>query len=231
MALLEKTILEATADFELRIPMTYQQFLTELDESVHAEWVDGETILFMPPTPEHQETVSFLLALIKFYVDYFKLGKVLAAPVEMKPTPNSNSREPDLLFVAHENLHRFSKTKLEGSADLVVEIISPESVHRDTVDKRREYQAEGVQEYWIIDNRSGKESATFYTLDESGHYQRIQPDRDGVYSSTVLPNFWINTKWLWANPQPSALEVLALIVGPEELMKTINQSQLRRDGN
>lgn len=77
MALLEKTILEATSDFELRIPMGYEQFLTELDESVHAEWVSGETILFMPPTPEHQDVVSFLLALIRFYVDYFKLGKVL----------------------------------------------------------------------------------------------------------------------------------------------------------
>lgn len=230
MALMEKTILEATSEFELRIPMTYEQFLAELSEDTHAEWVEGETILFMPPTPEHQDVVSFLLALIRFYVDYFKLGKVLTAPIEMKPTPTSNSREPDLLFVANQNLQRIGDSKLEGPADLVIEIISPESVRRDTVDKRQEYEAEGVREYWIIDNRSGKESATFYILDDAGLYQCVRPDSDGIYSSTALTNFWINTKWLWANPQPSALEVFALIIGPEELIKTINQSQLTRNG-
>lgn len=226
MALLEKTILEATTDFELRIPMTYEQFLTELGEDVHAEWVNGETILFMPPTPEHQDVVSFLLALIRFYVNHFKLGKVLTAPVEMKPTPDSNSREPDILFVAQENLDRIGKSKLEGPADLVIEIISPESVRRDTVDKRREYESDGIREYWVIDHRQGKERALFYVLDDVGQYRQVKPDQDGVYTSTVLTNFWINTNWLWANPQPSELEAFALIVGPDELISIINQSRL-----
>jgi len=230
MTLLEKTIQEATAEFELRIPMSYAQFLTELNEDVHAEWVNGETILFMPPTPDHHDIVSFLLALIRFYVNHFKLGKVLTAPVEMKPTPDSNSREPDILFVAQENLYRIGQSKLEGSADLVIEVISPESAHRDTVDKRREYEAEGIREYWIIDHRKGKESAFFYVLADNGRYAQVIPDQDGIYRSTVLANFWINTHWLWANPQPSELEAFALIVGPDELINIISQSRLTGNG-
>ncbi|MEZ4657293.1 MAG: Uma2 family endonuclease [Caldilineaceae bacterium] len=226
MALLEKTIQEASADFELRIPMTYAQFLTELSEDVHAEWVNGETILFMPPKPEHQRVVSFLLTVIRLFVEHFNLGEILTAPVEMKPTPVSNSREPDLLFVASENLERFGDAKLEGPADLVVEIISPESEIRDTVDKLREYEAEGVREYWIVDSRAGKERALFYVLDDAGRYRRVPPDRNGVYTSTVLHGFWLNTKWLWADPQPGALEVFALLIEPDELIKTISQSQL-----
>lgn len=226
MTLLEKTIQEATTDFELRIPMTYEQFRTELSEDVHAEWVNGETILFMPPTPEHQDIVSFLLALIRFYVNHFKLGKVLTAPVEMKPTPDSNSREPDVLFVAQENLYRIGQSKLEGPADLVIEVISPESAHRDTVDKRREYESEGIREYWIIDHRQGKESAIFYVLDTNACYRQVMPDQDGIYHSIVLTNFWINTHWLWANPQPSELEALALIIGPDALIQAIHQSKL-----
>lgn len=229
MALMEKTILEATSDFELRIPMTYEQFLTELGEDVHAEWVNGETILFMPPTPEHQDVAGFLFALIRFYVNYFKLGKILAAPLEMKPTPSSNSREPDLLFIAKENLHRLGDSKLEGPADLAVEIISPESVRRDRVHKHKEYEAEGIREYWIIDNRLGKESATFYVLDQIGSYQQIKTSQSGIYRSTVLTNFWINTNWLWQSPQPSELEVFAQIIGPQELLKVINQSQSSKD--
>lgn len=45
MVLMEKTIWEVTQDFELKIPMTYEQFLTELNEDVPAEWVNGETIV------------------------------------------------------------------------------------------------------------------------------------------------------------------------------------------
>lgn len=221
MALLEKTLLEASSDFELRIPMTYEQFLTELNEDVHAEWVNGETILFMPPKPEHQDVVSFLLVLIKLYVDHLQLGKVLTAPVEMKPTPQSNSREPDLLFVANENVHRIGEAKLEGPADLVIEVISTESVRRDTVDKRLEYEREGIREYWIIDRRGGHQSATFYVADNHGQYQQADIDAKGIYRSTVLANFWLDTNWLWANPQPTALKAFAQIVGPDEVAKAL----------
>lgn len=227
MTLLEKTIQEASAEFELRIPMTYAQFLTELNEDVHAEWVDGETILFMPPKPDHQRVVSFLLTVIRLFVEHFNQGEILTAPVEMKPTPDSNSREPDLLFVARDNLERFGDAKLEGPADLVVEIISPESENRDTVDKLREYEAEGIQEYWIIDSRADKKRAIFYVLDNNGYYRRVHPDREGIYTSTVLTGFWLNVEWLWANPQPSALEAFALIVGPDALIQAINQSRLK----
>lgn len=227
MTLLEKTIREATAEYELRIPMTYDQFLTELGEDIHAEWVDGETILFMPPRPEHQRIVTFLLTLLRLFVEHFDLGEVLTSPVEMKPTPTSNSREPDILFVAGENRERFGDAKLEGPADLVVEIISPESVVRDTVDKLHEYEAEGIREYWIIDHRAGQANALFYVLDDTGQYQQIDLNEHGVYHSTVLTDFWLNVHWLWSNPQPAALEAFALIVGPDALIQAINQSRLK----
>jgi Uma2 family endonuclease len=35
--------------------------------------------------------------------------------------------------------------------DLVVEIVSPDSEHRDYVEKREEYLSFGVREYWIVD--------------------------------------------------------------------------------
>ena len=145
----------------------------------------------------------------------------------MKPTPDSNSREPDILFVAQENLYRIGQSKLEGPADLVIEVISPESAYRDTVDKHREYEAEGIREYWIIDHRTGKESALFYVLADNGRYRQVKPDPNGIYRSTVLADFWINTHWLWSSPQPSELEAFALIVGPEELINAINQSRLK----
>ena len=37
--------------------------------------------------------------------------------------------------------------------DLVIEIVSPDSEHRDYVEKREEYLSFGIREYWIVDAR------------------------------------------------------------------------------
>ena len=36
----------APSAHELRLPMTYEEYLTKVDENKHAEWVDGEAIIF-----------------------------------------------------------------------------------------------------------------------------------------------------------------------------------------
>src|SRR6266540_2413810 len=49
--------------------ITYEQFLQELDEQVHAEWVDGEVVLMSPIGAEHQEIGRFLLIIVSLYVE------------------------------------------------------------------------------------------------------------------------------------------------------------------
>jgi len=65
---------------EQRIRMSYAEFLTQIDEHIHAEWVDGEAIIFMPPTTGHQDFVRFLSELLSAFVGFFKLGKVFLPP-------------------------------------------------------------------------------------------------------------------------------------------------------
>lgn len=43
------------------------------------------------------------------------------------------------------------ETYLDGPADLVVGIVSPDSVGRDRGEKFYEYAQGGVPEYWLID--------------------------------------------------------------------------------
>ena len=42
----------------------------------------------------------------------------------MRALPDGNAREPDILYVAHENLHRLTDTRLAGPADLLIEVVS-----------------------------------------------------------------------------------------------------------
>ena len=40
-----------------------------------------------------------------------------------------------------------------GSPDMTLEVVSPTSVEKDTVDLRRLYWEAGVKEYWLVDSR------------------------------------------------------------------------------
>ncbi|CAN5780601.1 hypothetical protein BH10CHL1_BH10CHL1_30630 [soil metagenome] len=208
--------------------MSYEQFLSEIDENIHAEWVNGETIIFLPPNSRHQDIAGFLYALLRNYIKFFHLGQIFSAPYEMKVTPDSNAREPDILFVTKANLARISEKKLEGPADLLIEIISPESAARDRSDKFYEYQDVGVCEYWLFDPRPRRERADFWILDDNGLYGPVPLDQ-GIYRSTVLPNFWLNVNWLWQDKLPDPLSALARIVGPDTLIAFLQRMKEERD--
>jgi hypothetical protein len=111
--------------------LTYEEFLTWCDEDTWAEWVDGEVVVLSPASVRHQQLVDFLVQTLGVYVQAKGLGLLLSAPFQMKTGPDLPGREPDLLFVARENLGRLKDRYLEGPADLVVEVVSPESRLRD----------------------------------------------------------------------------------------------------
>jgi Uma2 family endonuclease len=204
-----------------RLRMTYEEFLAWAGEDTRAEWVNGEVIIHMPPKDRHQALLWFLSTLLGLFVSLFKLGKVRFSPFEMKLGPEGPSREPDLLFISNAHLDRLTEDRLDGPADLVVEIISDDSVTRDRVDKFDEYEAAGIPEYWIIDPRPTRQRASFFQLDERGQYQAVPVGADGVYRSKILPGFWLRVDWLWAEELPSPLGALGQIAGPEKVAEAM----------
>jgi Uma2 family endonuclease len=204
--------------------MSYDDFLASVDEDVHAEWFDGQVVVFMPPTTIHQEVVGFLHILLGLYVRLFDLGRLLVAPFEMRADPGGAAREPDLLFVAQAHLEYLTPDRLDGAADLVIEVISDSSVVRDRVDKFYEYQAAGVREYWLIDPRAGKERVDLYWLTPEGRYQAIVPDAEGRYYSVVLDGFWFRPEWLLQEPRPDPLHVLAEMT-PQALRAVLERTR------
>ncbi len=179
--------------------ISYQQFLQWLDADTWAEWVDGEVHLMSPISGEHQDVGRFLLAILQVYITSRQLGVLRYEPFQMKTGPELPGRSPDILFVRRHNQHRLQPTFLDGPADLVVEILSPDSEHRDRVVKLAEYARGGVPEYWIIDPH--RRHAEFYLRDETGTYQLRFGGSAGRYDSLVVEGFWLQVEWLW-NPPP-----------------------------
>ena len=196
--------------------MTYEEYQAWSGEDKHTEWVNGKVIQFGPSKTIHQSVNGFLHNLLSAYVELFKLGYIGIAPIEVRVIKISY-REPDIVFVSKKRMSIVNDDRIEGAPDLIIEIVSKDSVQRDREDKYDEYEAAGVREYWIIDNRPRRQSAEFYRLNAESHYNRIELS-NGVFRSEVLPNFWLRTDWLWEK-FPNALNALDEIVGLENLAK------------
>jgi Uma2 family endonuclease len=206
----------AAAPAAAPLRMTFEEYLAFDYEHGLAEWVNGEVICYMSATKWHQRVADFLLFVLTGFVRVRRLGSVISAPYGMRAKEDGSGREPDVMFIATDHLDRMGRTHLEGPADLVVEVISDDSVTQDRDDKFSEYQDAGVREYWIIDPRPNRRRADFYVLNDRGRFDPVPIPNDNRYRSTALPGFWLDVEWLWQE-DPNELAALTEIVGAERL--------------
>jgi len=202
--------------------ISYETFLALADEDTRAEWVDGDVIFMSPASNRHQEVSLFLIMLFGRYLERQRIGRVFYESFQMKAGPDLPGREPDIIFVATDHLHRVKDNYLDGPGDLVVEVVSLDSRKRDREQKFQEYQQGGVLEYWLIDPLN--ERADFYGLGTSpqsetspqpspwkgeGVYAAVPLDAQGYYASAQLPGLRIDPQWLWQDPMPEIPGILA----------------------
>ena len=183
--------------------ISFEEFLTKYDGK-HAEWIDGEVIVFMSASDRHQDLVRFFTVILGIFIEENDLGIIRTAPMTIKL--GKKGREPDLFFVAKDRLNYLKKNYFDGAPDLIIEIISPESRGRDRGDKFYEYEIAGVREYWIIDYE--REKVEFYNLEKDGFFQMVYADENNIFHSQVLPNLRLNVAWLWQEKLPNLLQVL-----------------------
>jgi Uma2 family endonuclease len=79
--------------------------------------------------------------------------------------------------------------------EIVIEVVSPSSEHRDYVEKRAEYLAFGVREYWIVN----ADRAEVLVLRRSGGRWVEKVVRPGeVYQTRLLPGFELHCDAVFA---------------------------------
>ena len=166
----------------------YERTVTEF----RTEWVDGR-LRYLPFADEtHQRiTVGLLDRLWNVGRGPDDRGVVMFGGFRVR-TPRG-FRAPDLLYLrAADDPRRGnrprSETKWWEGADMICEIVSPAAPELDLVEKRREYAAAGISEYWIVDPRPGHRRIAVLVL-EGGAYRGEFVDEGGVVESTLLPGF------------------------------------------
>lgn len=177
---------EAAALFPLQGHWDDDEYLS-LDTNHLVEFADGFVEFLPMPTYAHQ---LLLLDLSDRLRNYQRAAsrRVLVAPYRVKLRPGKY-REPDVLYVGpNRKIHaRYS----EG-ADLVIEILSQsrKDRERDLVQKRAEYAAAGIPEYWIVDPETT--TITVLTLDGAEYRVHGEFKTGDTATSVLLPGFGVN---------------------------------------
>lgn len=132
---------------------TEEQYLRLTDQTNRfIEFTEGYVEVLPMPTRKHQAISRFLFLDLLAFVQRLG-GTVFYAPLRVRVAPG-RFREPDLVLLLDVNDPRNQDAFWLG-ADLVVEIVSPDHVERDTVMKRADYAAAGIPEYWIVNPEEG----------------------------------------------------------------------------
>jgi Uma2 family endonuclease len=149
----------------MRPPRAEGWFAEDLDRLAeaprHTELIDGALVFMMSPQRSwHARLVTNLTV---------ALTEEAPASVEVEREmtirlDDRNRSEPDLLVTTAP--YDANRTWYEpADVQLVIEVVSPESAHRDRTVKLRKYAEAGIRHYWCIEDEDGAAVVHVYELD------------------------------------------------------------------
>ncbi|MGK7890675.1 MAG: Uma2 family endonuclease, partial [Leptolyngbyaceae cyanobacterium] len=177
--------------------LSFEDYLNYDDGSDrHYELVDGQLILMNPPRLEHFLIVDFLDTAIKAEIRRLSLPWLTFREAGVR-TGYAKSRLTDLCVVTREQAQELlgQSAVFQTPPQLVVEVVSPDSIARDYRYKRSEYAAVDIPEYWIVDPL---ESCLTILLWEEGWYEEVQIRDQQPLSSRIFPDLTLTTDQILA---------------------------------
>lgn len=163
------------------------------------DWIEGRIEIDMSPENlfTHGTLKTEMAAKIYGVIREADRGHVFVDRTRVVCSAANLSVEPDVVVVTHAALdagrvsfvpaiaQASSFVEIEGGPDLVVEIVSDASVHKDTRRLPPAYYAAGVTELWIVDAR---DRPPMFRIFRRSHedFAALQPQADGWVESAVL---------------------------------------------
>jgi Uma2 family endonuclease len=178
---------------------TYEDFLNFPDDGRRHEIIDGEHYVTPSPNTSHQTIAGNLHVALRRHLESHPAGAVFLAPFDVLFS-DLNVVEPDLLYVARERQGVVTEAHVEGSPDLVVEILSPGTRKVDEITKRKLYEQFEVREYWVVDPEL--ETVKVYRRGQHGfdRSEDLALERAEVLATPLLPGLAIPLAAVFAPP-------------------------------
>lgn len=164
------------------------EFYDWLDGDKKAEFIDGEIVLHSPVVKRHLDATKWILMLVNTFVEVHEIGWVASEKLLVRL--QRNDFEPEVVFFNADKEADFTDGQLLFPApDLAVEVLSPGTEDNDRTTKYRDYAANGVREYWIVDAR--RQSIERHVLRDDATYELVEhlTEASSPLRCSVIPNF------------------------------------------
>jgi hypothetical protein len=142
----------------------------------------------------HVQVKTKYIVVIGGLVELDQSGLFLADGAYLTNVPANVSGKPEAIFVANATLasgrvrliegRRGGFVELEGSPDMVLEVISNSSVTKDMVILKEAYWKAGIREYWLVDARKDPLRFDIFRRASSGYLAARK--REGWIKSKVF---------------------------------------------
>ncbi|HYL06247.1 MAG TPA: Uma2 family endonuclease [Thermoanaerobaculia bacterium] len=216
---LDAAHLEGNPDAPLVIPGVSEKEYYALEHGIRYQYLGGDLVK-EPVGLLHDGINSFVLALLKEYV-YAREPPGAGALVTSAGFPmrldSKWSPEPDVMVIREERRHLVSRQRLEGPADLAIEIASYSHPRIDLKRKLPRYRQARVPEIWVIEPYAKFVQVEVLRAggphggDAAGTYE-TRTLSSGRLTTAALAGFWLEVAWLWQEPLPSVLACLRQIL-------------------
>ena len=170
--------------------LRYDDYICFPDDGKRHEIIDGDHYVNPAPSTYHQAVSRRIQFQLYMQIEQAGLGSVIDAPVDVQLT-ETDIVQPDLVVVLAEN-RIITPSKVKGSPDHLIEILSPGTESNDRTLKRNLYERTGVREYWIVD--PFEHDLVQLVLSE-GKY--VQQSHETIVSVTYLENVTVNLSEVW----------------------------------
>jgi Uma2 family endonuclease len=162
-----------------------EDYLRLTDETNRmVEFIDGRVAVLEMPTREHQRAIRVILQALEAWIAATRRGVVVQAPFRVRLGAQC-TREPDVSFLLSDADSR-NGNRLWTGADLVVEVVSEGAADRNRylVEKRADYAAAGIAEYWIVDPQDAR--VTVLVLVGTEYQEHSTAGIEGKVTSKLL---------------------------------------------
>jgi Uma2 family endonuclease len=134
--------------------ITWQDVQQLPDDGHRHEAMEGELYVTPAPSFRHQRVSQRLEQALLRLLEEPGHGIVVHAPIGVEFPDTGEGVQPDIVFVSAARRHIITQPDIQGPPDLVIEILSPTTAHRDRGIKRKLYERQGVGQYWIVDTEA-----------------------------------------------------------------------------
>ncbi len=148
-----------------------------IEERQDYEIIGGREYMMSRPSMDHIRVEGNIHSRFKNYLRGKRCQAFLEPDVFL--SEDDDHVIPDVVIVCNPDI--ITKKRIEGTPDLVVEILSRSTEKKDRIDKLFTYEKYGVKEYWLVDPI--RKSVMVYVL------------RDGKFEFDNIYYFYTAKEW------------------------------------